>query len=67
MGDSIRNAVSDALLNQENVQALQNVVGNIVCKTLQAAFGMGSTDQPSTAPSTSSVKPTEDGMRPSLV
>ena len=39
LGDAIRNAFSDALLDQQNIQQLQDSMSKVVCTAIRSAFG----------------------------
>jgi len=39
LGDSLRNAVMDALNDEQHVQSIQNALTGIICKALRAMFG----------------------------
>lgn len=57
-GDSMRNAIMDALNDQKNVQSLQNVITNIICKAIRSVFGKTSV--------TDVIKSLSSGKTPSI-
>lgn len=54
LGDTLRNAVVDALADQKFVQSIQNLLIDVVCKVVRSIFG----DRRSIAPSSSTTPPT---------